>query len=312
MKPWIKHAADPFAVKGENGKYYFTATSIKYDHISVRESEDLYSLDKAEEKVVWRKHESGEMSGYIWAPELHFIDGAWYIYFAASRADDIWAIRPYVLKCEGDPVTDKWEEMGMVKPAKGDGFSFKSFSLDMTVFENGGKRYAVWAEKIGKWKGISNLCIAEMESPVKLKTKQVILSTPTYEWERIDEWVEEGPAVFKRGGKIYMTYSASATGACYAMGMFTADSDADLLDPQSWKKERYPVLKTDSEKEVFGPGHNSFTEDKDGEIICVFHARDFEKIEGEPLDDINRHAHLLKVKFDGSGKPIFDLNNAIG
>ncbi len=162
MKPWIKHAADPFAVKGENGKYYFTATAPKYDYISVRESEDLYSLDKAEEKIVWRKHESGEMSGYIWAPEMHFIDGAWYIYFAASRADDIWAIRPYVLKCEGDPVTEKWEEMGMMEPAKGDGFSFKSFSLDMTVFENGGKRYAVWAEKIGKWKGISNLCIAEI------------------------------------------------------------------------------------------------------------------------------------------------------
>lgn len=311
MKPWIKHAADPYAVRGDDGKYYFTATAPKYDYISVRESEDLYSLDKAEEKIVWRKHESGEMSGYIWAPELHFIDGAWYIYFAASRADDIWAIRPYILKCEGNPLTGKWEEMGMMKPAKGDGFSFKSFSLDMTVFEQGGRRYAVWAEKIGKWKGISNLCIAELESPVKLKTKQVILSTPTYEWERIDEWVEEGPAVLKHNGKIYMTYSASATGACYAMGMLSADENSELTDPQSWRKERYPVLKTDSERKVFGPGHNSFVKDSGGSDMCLFHARDFEKIEGDPLDDINRHAHLLRVEYDEAGKPVFDLKNMI-
>ena len=31
-------------------------------------------------------------------------------------------------------------------------------------------------------------------------------------------------------------------GVHYCMGMMTADADADLLDPLSWKKERYPVL----------------------------------------------------------------------
>lgn len=310
MKAWIKHNADPFATK-INGKYYFIATAPKYDYIALRESDTLLNLSQAEEKIIWKKHDEGEMSGYIWAPELHYIDGAFYIYVAASRADNIWRVRPYVLKCEGDPMIDEWEELGMMQPAEGDGFSFNSFSLDMTVFENKGKWYTVWAEKIGVWKGISNLCIAELETPFKLKTKQVILSTPTYDWERVDEWVEEGPAVLKHNGKIHLTYSASATGACYCMGMLTVDENAELLDPNNWDKERYPVLKTDAKLEVYGPGHNSFVKDEEGNDICVYHARDFEKIEGNPLDDINRHALLLKVVYDENHKPVFDLKNSL-
>lgn len=311
MKPWIKHSADPFVTKGQNGKYYFTATAPAYDKIVLRESDDLYSLCQAEEKIIWTKHKEGDMSGYIWAPEMHFIDGSYYIYFAASMKYDIWHIRPYVLMCKGDPMRDEWTELGRVKAAEGDGFSFRSFSLDATVFENKGKNYLIWAEKIGVWKGISNLCIAEMESPDRLSTKQVILSTPTYDWERVDEWVEEGPAVLKHNGKIYVTYSASATGACYAMGMLSCDENRDILDPWNWKKERCPVLKTDRSKKIFGPGHNSFVKDDKGNDICVFHAREFEKIVGNPLDDINRQAYLIKIAYDDTGKPIFDLNNEI-
>jgi GH43 family beta-xylosidase len=242
---------------------------------------------------------------------MHFIDGSWYIYFAASRSDNIWRIRPYVLKCKGDPMKDEWEELGQMQSADGDGFSFNSFSLDMTYLENGGKKYVVWAEKIGVWKGMSNLCIAELESPNKLKTKQVILSTPTYEWERVDEWVEEGPAVLKHDGKIYITYSASATGACYCMGMLTCDENDDVLDISNWKKENKAVFATDEKTAIYGPGHNSFVKDENGNDVCVFHARDFEKIEGNPLDDINRHAHLLKIEYDKSGKPVFDVKNII-
>lgn len=310
MKPWIKYNADPFVTKID-GKYYFLATAPKYDYIALRESDTLSGLSEAKEKIIWKKHGEGEMSGHIWAPELYFIDGVFYIYVAASRADRIWRIRPYVLRCTGNPMTDEWEELGRLKAAKGDGFSFKSFSIDNTIFENKGKLYMVWAEKIGVWKGISNLCIAEMESPVKLKTKQVILSTPTYDWERIDEWVEEAPAVLKHNGKIYLTYSASATGACYCMGMLSVDENDEILDPCAWKKERYPVLKTNAELEVFGPGHNSFVKDENGNDICVYHARNFEKIEGDPLDDINRHAMIMKVEYDKNGKPVFDYKNEL-
>ena len=189
-----------------------------------------------------------------------------------------------------------------------DPYSFTEFSLDATTFEHRGKRYFIWAEKVHRRFGISNLYIAEMEAPNKLKTVQVLLSTPDYDWERIDFWVNEGPAVLKYGGKIFVTYSASATGQMYCMGMLSADEDADLLDPKAWSKKRYPVLQTDPDKKVFGPGHNCFTVGDDGEVLCVLHYRDYsdEFISGDPLNNPDRHAHVLKVQFE-NGEPVFRL-----
>lgn len=202
-------------------------------------------------------------------------------------------------------MTDAWEEKGKMQRADEDEFSFEGFSLDATVFEDAGKNYFVWAEKVGVGKQVSNLYIAEMETPCKLKTVQVLLTTPDYDWERIGFWVNEGPGVVKHGDKLFLTYSASETGAVYCVGMLTATSGSDLLDPLSWKKECYPVLKTCEEKGIYGPGHNSFTKDEDGNDIMVYHARTESRIEGDPLYNPNRHAHLMQVKWDEEGRPVF-------
>ena len=305
-EPWILQRADPYVYRHTDGSYYFTASVPAYDGIFIRKACSLADLPDAPETEVWNKHESGPASIHIWAPELHFIDGSWYIYFAGGDRDDIWNIRPYVLRCDdADPITGSWTELGKIQRADEDEFSFEAFSLDGTVFENKGKYYYIWAEKVGVGKQISNLYIAEMETPWKLATVQVMLTTPDYDWERVGFWVNEGPAVLKRGGKIFITYSASETGKAYCMGMLTADEDADLLDPLSWKKERYPVLASDDKLGIFGPGHNSFTVDEDGNDICVYHARGEETIEGDPLYNPNRHAMLMKVKWDNNGRPVF-------
>ena len=245
------------------------------------------------------------MSCHVWAPELHYIDGAWYIYFAAGNKDDVWAIRPYVLECkDADPITGTWSEKGKMQRADEDEFSFEAFSLDATVFENQGKWYYIWAEKVGVAKQISNLYIGELEMPYKLKTVQVLLTTPDYDWERVGYWVNEGPAVLKKNGKIFLTYSASETGVAYYVGMLTADVDSDLLDPLSWHKERYPVLCSDDEIGIYGPGHNSFTVDEEGNDIMVFHARTKTEIVGNPLYNPNRHAMFMRVDWKDE-KPVF-------
>ena len=305
-KPWILQRADPYVYKHTDGTYYFTASIPAYDGIVLRHSDTLAGLKNAEEVRVWQKHDKGIMSEHIWAPELHYLDGKWYIYYAGGDIDDVWAIRPYILECaDQDPMTGNWVEKGKMTRAEEDEFSFEAFSLDGTVFENRGKHYYIWAEKVGVGKQISNLYIAEMENPCKLKTVQVLLTTPDYDWERIGFWVNEGPAVIHHDGKIYMTYSASETGAAYCLGMLSISEDADLLDPAMWKKERYPVLETNAEKGIYGPGHNSFTEDEQGNPIMVYHARTEEKIEGNPLYNPNRHAMLMKLTWGEDGRPVF-------
>ena len=309
-KPFIEQRADPYVLRHTDGKYYFTASVPDYDRIVLRCADSLKGLAAAEEATVWTKHEEGPMSRHIWAPELHFLFGKWYIYFAAGERDDKWKIRPFVLECQGpDPMKDEWIEKGKIQRSDDDIYSFEAFSLDSTVFENKGEWYYIWAEKVSVGIQISNLYIAKMESATKLSTAQVLLTTPDYDWERVDIWVNEGPAVIKHDGRIFVTYSASATGECYCMGMLSIDENADQLDPRAWKKERYPVLASDPGKGFYGPGHNSFTTAEDGSDICVFHARTYRDIVGDPLYDPNRHTMLMKVKWDGNGQPVFDYGN---
>ncbi len=310
-EPWICQRADPYVYRHTDGTYYFTASVPAYDGICLRHAASLEELPDAQEVEVWHKHESGPMSIHIWAPELHFLEGKWYLYYAGGDKDDVWNIRPYVLECtEADPMAGSWHELGKMQRADEDEFSFEAFSLDGTVFENHGNYYYVWAEKVGVGKQISNLYIAQMESPNKLKTVQVLLTTPDYDWERVGFWVNEGPAVIKRNGKIYLTYSASETGICYCLGMLSTDENADMLDPLSWKKERFPVLKTDETKGIYGPGHNSFTKDACGNDIMVYHARKEAEIEGDPLYNPNRHAQLMKVRWDENDRPVFSFDDS--
>ncbi len=307
-KPWILQRADPYVLKHTDGTYYFTASVPEYDRIVLRSSRTLSGLAKAEEKEIWHKHENGPQSIHIWAPELHFLFGKWYIYYAGGDKEDIWAIRPYVLECTGnDPMKDPWIEKGKMNCCEEDEFSFRAFSLDATVFEVKDSWYYIWAEKVGVGKQISNLYIARMKNGYTLDTVQVLLSTPDYEWERQGFWVNEGPAVIKRNGKIFVTYSASDTGIRYCMGMLSTDEGADLLDPTSWKKERQPVLSSSPEHTVYGPGHNSFTTDEEGNDILVYHARTETEITGDPLYNPNRHAMLMPVRWK-DGYPVFSFD----
>jgi GH43 family beta-xylosidase len=297
--PLIAKRADPMMVRAESGVYYFIATVPEYDRIELRKAETINGLAVAEPVVAWRKHATGPMSRNIWAPELHRINNKWYIYFAAAPIDNYMGIRIYVLSNESDdPVKGNWVEEGQVATERG------QFALDATTFEHRGERYLVWAEMI-KDAG-SSLVISKMSSPITLAGSQVIISKPTYDWERQTFPVNEGPAVIKRNGKVFLTFSASATDHTYAMGMLWADENADLIDPASWKKLPEPVFFTNDELKRFGPGHNNFTIAEDGKTdLMVYHARDYKEIKGNSLGDPNRGTCVRVLRWTKEGFPDF-------
>lgn len=102
---WIPQRADPYVYRHMDGSYYFTASLPEYNGIAIRRADTLRKLAAAPEILIWRKHVRGPMGAHIWAPELHYLDGKWYLYFAAGDAERIWHIRPYVLECSGqDPL----------------------------------------------------------------------------------------------------------------------------------------------------------------------------------------------------------------
>lgn len=303
-KPLIRQRADPYMYFHTDGYYYFTASVPEYDRIELRRSWTITGLADAEPVVVWRKHAGGPMSWHIWAPEIHFIDGKWFIYFAAGQAQDPWYIRTWILECDSsDPFAGVWKEKGQLVP------EWDSFQLDTTVFEHAGKLYAVWAQKRKERTENSVLYIAHMPNPYTIEYPQVMLSYPEYDWECSGFRVNEGPAVIERNGRVFVTYSASATDAAYCMGLLYADASADLLNPSSWKKLPEPVFVTDAGRGIFGPGHNSFTTDRTGNVdILVYHARPYADVDLDfALYDPNRHTWVKRFTWNSDGFPVFDL-----
>ncbi|WP_419144506.1 family 43 glycosylhydrolase, partial [Paenibacillus vortex] len=154
--PLIEQRADPWIYKHVDGYYYFTGSVPEYDRIVLRRSTTIQGLVDSQEATIWRKHESGLMSANIWAPELHYIDGKWYVYYAAAHTsetrDGLFDHRMFVLENEAaNPLDGEWVEKGQVITR------WESFALDATTFEHRGNRYYVWAQKDPAIPGNSNL-----------------------------------------------------------------------------------------------------------------------------------------------------------
>jgi GH43 family beta-xylosidase len=305
LQPLIEQRADPYIYKHTDGYYYFTASVPLYDRIELRRSTTIAGLATAPTVDVWHKPETGPYSELVWAPELHFNDGAWYVYFAAapSRAikDALFQHRMYAIRNRhANPLEGEWEFMGQVDTG------IDSFCLDATTFTHKGTLYYLWAQKDPAIEGNSNLYIAPMKTPWQIEGAPILLSKPEHDWETIGFWVNEGPSVLRRNGKIFISYSASATDHNYAMGLLWADEDADLLDPHSWTKSAQPVLRTCYDHGVYGPGHNSFTLAEDNDtVMLVYHARTYTEIVGDPLWNPDRHTFVKPLRWDDQGMPVF-------
>ena len=89
-----------------------------------------------------------------------------------------------------------------------------------------------------------------------------------------------------------------------------ADENADLMDISVWHKSNVPVLCTDEHKGIFGPGHNSFFKDENGQDYMAYHARPYDEIIGDPLYDPNRHCFIMKIDWK-DGMPVFSLDNQL-
>ena len=300
VNPLVQQRADAQIERHPDGYYYMMASVPEYDRLIIRRSKTLAGLSSAKEAVVWRRPASGKMAGYIWAPELHRFDGRWHIYFAAGNGDDLFHIRTYVLTCaDANPLTGKWTLTGQVE------MPWDSFNLDATVFQHRGVRYLCWAQHEPGIETNSNLYLAPLATPTRLGAKPARLSVPTLPWETIGYKVNEGPAILARNSRLFLTYSASATDENYCMGMLTARDDVDLMSPDAWVKSPEPVFKSSPKNNVWGPGHNGFTVDEAGRDMLVYHARDYQKIQGNPLFDPNRHTRVQPIQYDARGVPVF-------
>ncbi|USQ93896.1 family 43 glycosylhydrolase [Caulobacter sp. RL271] len=300
--PLVRQRADAQIFKHRDGVYYMTASVPEYDRLAIRRAPTLAELSTAAEAVIWRRPKTGKLGGYIWAPELHEIDGRWHMYFAAGDAGEPFHIRTYVLRClDKDALTGRWEMAGQFQTP------WDTFTLDSTIFSHRRVRYALWAQQEPGIKTNSNLYLAPLASPTTLAAPPARLTLPTLDWEIRGFKVAEGPAPLVRNGRVFISYSASATDDRYCLGLLSADEGADLMSPDAWRKSPEPVFVSSEETGVWGPGHNAFTVDEQGRDVLVYHGRDYKKIQGDPLFDPNRHTRVQRLYYKADGTPDFGV-----
>lgn len=269
VNPLLPSGPDPW-ITSRNGFYYYMNTTGS--SLVIRKTTNIAALATAESKTVWRAPESGPYSKDVWAPELHFLRGKWYIYFAADAGKNeshrIWALE----NASADPMEGEWTMKGKIADPS------DRWAIDATVFEHGGKLYMAWSGWEGEVNGAQHIYLAEMSDPWTLKGERVRISTPEHPWERIagavGVVVNEGPEFLRRGDRVFMVYSASGCWTDeYALGMLSASATADLLNPASWRKSPEPVFSSSPDAKAFGVGHNGFFKSADGkEDWIIYHA----------------------------------------
>ena len=208
--PLLPSGADPYSFY-KGGYYYYTNTLG--NKLVLWKTKNLADLKDAENKTIWVPPAGTAYSKEIWAPEFHFIKGKWYVYFAADDGSNDHH-RTYVLENNAtDPFKGKWVFKGKVAAPS------DKWAIDSDVFEQNGKLYMIWSGWEGDVNGRQNIFIARMKNPWTIAGKRVLLSKPTYAWERNGDLhdagnpahvdVNEGPQFLKHGHKIFIIYSAS-------------------------------------------------------------------------------------------------------
>ncbi len=293
INPILDEGPDPYVYFHTDGYYYCMVT--RGDRLQLWKSRSFTDLKDAETKEIWFPPEKGSNSCCIWAPELHFFDGTWFIYYSAtdkSNPVDLYRFVHVLKNTSDNPFSDSWEDLGKIKT--------RYPGIDGHVFEYNGNRYFAYSPYVASMSGIF---LAKLTSPTTIE-KEVNLGLPIYDWEMTPpRAIMEGPQ-FLVGpkDKIFIIYSA---GACwdddYGLGLFSADKDSDLLDPQSWTRTDHQIFNQCPDSSVFGPGHNCFTKSPDGkEDWIVYHAKKFSSNECN-----GRSTRAQIFTWDENGFPVF-------
>ena len=294
---------DPWVVR-HDGSYYLVESRGRA--IWVYKSQKLPEIKFATPVRVWQAPQGGWNQHHIWAPELHFIDGRWYIYYAAGSAGPPYIHqRSGVLESAGADPQGSYTDRGMLATRDDlTGSTDNVWAIDLTVTHHRGQLYAVWSgwlENRNTDATAQHLYIATMSNPYTISSGRVLLSSPDTPWEDgqvLD--LQEGPQFLARGGDLFIIYSTRESWRRdYRLGQLRLKSSAsDLMDPGSWIKSG-PVFTASGN--VYGPGHASFTTSPDGkEDWIVYHAK---SAPADGWDD--RRIHMQKFTWHPDGAPNF-------
>lgn len=294
---------DPWVTRVD-GVYYYSASYCGVADICIKRSRSLSGLAQAPWTGVWSHAGDGAPNGKdIWAPELHHLDGRWYIYYAADDGDND-QHRLYVL--EADRPEGPYAEADTGLPHGRLPESSEHWAIDPDVFTAAdGRLYLTWScTNYRDARFPQRICLARMRDPLHVAGATVALSTPDRPWETRGKPIQEGPVGYTRDGRSYITYSGSASWIPddYAVGLLTLARGGRPLDASAWRKSGAIF---DHHGTVYGPGSVVFVPSPDGrQWWNVYHA--IERLDCRPAYRC-RDIRMQPMRFDGEGAPVLGV-----
>jgi len=275
--PLLPSGADPYSFY-KDGYYYYT--NSLGDKIGLWKTTNLADLPHAQYKTIYAPPTGTLYSKELWAPEVMFLQGKWYAYFAADDGNNNHH-RLYVLEnASADPMQGEWTFKGELNDPT------NKWAIDGDVYEYNNQLYMVWSGWQDDVNGEQDIYIAKMSNPWTISSGRVRISKPTFDWETHGDLndpanpphvsVNEGPQFLAHNNKLFVIYSASGCWTdYYALGMLTFNGQGNLLDSAAWTKNPQPVFKQSPQNGVYAPGHNSFFKSPNGrQDWILYHAND--------------------------------------
>ncbi|NJO69771.1 MAG: family 43 glycosylhydrolase [Bacteroidetes bacterium] len=270
----IFDGADPWVLQ-KDSFYYWCANT----HQGIEISKSRLLTQKGESKKVWSSPDTGWNRKNIWAPELHYIHGKYYIYYAAGYEGPpfTWQ-KSGVLESRTDDPQGEYTDLGMLQT--GDDPTNPQtnvWAIDVTILQHKNKLYAVWSgwdKPATTDKTSQQLYIAPLSNPYTISGPRVLLSRPEESWETggpLD--LNEGPEILKNDSNIFIVYSCRESWLKeYRLGQLRlVHPDSSVLVQANWIKSGPVFQGTD---QVLGTGHASFTLSPDKkENWIIYHAK---------------------------------------
>ena len=269
--PSIIHGQAP----GDNNWYLYCTGEMFTDHgrehqMAISKSADLvnwaYVADVFLNKPRWVA-----TSGHLWAPDIEFFNGKYYLYYSAS---DTKAGGAAIFVATSDSPTGPWNasSVPVVEPEPVPGRGMRP-TIDPVIVQDGDQKYIFYGSFAG---GVSARTLSA-DGMTSDRGSQVQISLS-------DRY--EAPYIIKRNGYFYLFVSAGACcdGLLSGYGVYVARSTNVLgpyidRDGNSLLESRIggtPVLTMNGNRWI-GPGHNAIATDANGVDWMIYHAIDANK-----------------------------------
>lgn len=310
---------DPVLISADD-KYYLFATG---DGIDVWSSTDLENWSKQApvfpESPAWAKREVPTFKGHIWAPDIHYFNGLYYLYYSISAFGKNTSCIGLATNPTLNPQDSgfKWTDRGKVIQSIPGKTNWNAIDPNL-VFDESGHPFLAFGSF---WDGIKLVRL----SRDGMRTEDDLLTIPTLASRKINRRAPnppaidnnpvdaggnavEAPFIFKRGGYYYLfasiDYCCKGAASTYKMivgrakkvtGPYLDDQGKDLASAGG-------KLLLAGDSRWHGVGHNAVIKLEEDDYLG-FHGYDAQD-QGKPK------LRIEKLKWDNKGWPLL-INNEL-